>query len=77
MLNCKPKCLLELRTKLENSNNRYPKDNISMPSGKHIRAMNTGVYIDCGYPLEKTIDCGYPLEPPRRSGSNVYPQPMI
>ena len=24
----------------------------------------------------QNIDCGYPLEPPRRGGSNEYPQPM-
>ena len=27
--------------------------------------------------LLKTIDCGYPLEPPRRGGSNEYPQSMV
>ena len=25
----------------------------------------------------KNIDCGYPLEPPRRDGSNEYPQSMF
>ena len=25
----------------------------------------------------QNIDCGYPLEPPRRGGSNEYPQSMI
>ena len=25
----------------------------------------------------KNIDCGYSLEPPRRGGSNEYPQPMF
>ena len=25
----------------------------------------------------KNIDCGYMLEPPRRGGSNEYPQPMF
>ena len=25
----------------------------------------------------KNIDCGYPLEPPRRGGSNEYPQSMF
>ena len=24
----------------------------------------------------QNIDCGYPLEPPRRGGSNEYPQSM-
>ena len=27
--------------------------------------------------LLKNIDCGYSLEPPRRGGSNVYPQSMF
>ena len=26
--------------------------------------------------LLKNIDCGYALEPPRRGGSNAYPQSM-
>ena len=25
----------------------------------------------------QNIDCGYTLEPPRRGGSNVYPQSMF
>ena len=25
----------------------------------------------------QNIDCGYPLEPPRRGGSNKYPQSMF
>ena len=27
--------------------------------------------------LLKNIDCGYSLEPPRRGGSNAYPQSML
>ena len=27
--------------------------------------------------LAQNIDCGYTLEPPRRGGSNEYPQPMV
>ena len=27
--------------------------------------------------LSKKIDCGYSLEPPRRGGSNEYPQSMF
>ena len=35
----------------------------------------TGVYII--FPiLPKNTDCGYSLEPPRRGGSNEYPQSM-
>ena len=29
------------------------------------------------YISAKNIDCGYSLEPPRRGGSNEYPQSMI
>ena len=39
----------------------------------------TGVYRGIHYFLFllKNIDCGYPLEPPRRGGSNEYPQSMF
>ena len=36
----------------------------------------TGVYIIFLIPAQN-IDCGYPLEPPRRGGSNEYPQSMF
>ena len=36
----------------------------------------TGVYIFFLFLLKK-IDCGYSLEPPRRGGSNEYPQSMF
>ena len=36
----------------------------------------TGVYIIFLF-LLKNIDCGYSLEPPRRGGSNQYPQSML
>ena len=36
----------------------------------------TGVYIFFLFLLQN-IDCGYSLEPPRRGGSNVYPQSMF
>ena len=35
-----------------------------------------GVYIFFSFLLQN-IDCGYSLEPPRRGGSNVYPQSMF
>ena len=59
-------------------------------SGKHVRAMNTPLnptflwknwgmqgYTYFSYFLLQNIDCGYSLEPPRRGGSNVYPQSMF
>ena len=36
----------------------------------------TGVYIIFLISVQK-IDCGYSLEPPRRGGSNEYPQSMF
>ena len=36
----------------------------------------TGVYIIFLISVEN-IDCGYSLEPPRRGGSNEYPQSMF
>ena len=35
-----------------------------------------GVYLFSVFLLQN-IDCGYSLEPPRRGGSNVYPQAMF
>ena len=35
-----------------------------------------GVYLFFLF-LLRNIDCGYSLEPPRRGGSNVYPQSMF
>ena len=35
-----------------------------------------GVYLIFLFLLQN-IDCGYSLEPPRRGGSNVYPQSMF
>ena len=35
-----------------------------------------GVYLSFLFLLQN-IDCGYSLEPPRRGGSNVYPQSMF
>ena len=35
-----------------------------------------GVYLFFLFLLQN-IDCGYSLEPPRRSGSNVYPQSLF
>ena len=35
-----------------------------------------GVYLFFLFLLQN-IDCGYSLEPPRRGGSNVYPQSLL
>ena len=34
-------------------------------------------YSDILHISAKNIDCGYSLEPPRRGGSNEYPQSMF
>ena len=49
------------------------------PLKPHLYKVNlgfTGVYI-IFLIFAQTIDCGYSLEPPRRGGSNEYPQSMV
>ena len=41
-----------------------------------IKLWFTGVYIIFLF-CSKNLDCGYSLEPPRRGGSNEYPQSMF
>ena len=41
-----------------------------------VKLRYTGVYIFLLF-FNLNIDCGYSLEPPRRGGSNVYPQSMF
>ena len=41
-----------------------------------VKLRFTGVYIICLISTQN-IDCGYSLEPPRRGGSNEYPQSMF
>ena len=68
----------------------FEKANLSDTKGKHVREMytplNPNFYIEklgcAGVNLIflfvlQNIDCGYSLEPPRRGGSNVYPQSMF
>ena len=49
------------------------------PLKPHFYIIKNGVYRGIHYFLFllKNIDCGYPLEPPRRGGSNEYPQSMF
>ena len=50
------------------------------PLKPHILYSKTGVYRGILYFfsfLLKSLDCGYSLEPPRRGGSNEYPQSMF
>ena len=41
-----------------------------------VKVGYAGVYLFFLFLLQN-IDCGYSLEPPRRGGSNVYPQSMF
>ena len=46
------------------------------PQFYYIKVGFTGVYIIFVISAQN-IDCGYSLEPPRRGGSNEYPQSMF
>ena len=52
--------------------NMYP----LIPHFYIVKVEYAGVYLFVLFVLQN-IDCGYTLEPPRRGGSNVYPQSMI
>ena len=41
-----------------------------------VKVGYAGVYLFFLF-LHQNIDCGYSLEPPRRGGSNAYPQSMF
>ena len=50
------------------------------PLKPHFYICKTGVYKGIHYLFlisDQNIDCGYSLEPPRRGGSNEYPQSMF
>ena len=52
--------------------NQYP----LKPHFYIVKLGYAGVYLFFLFLLQN-IDCGYSLEPPRRGGSNVYPQSMF
>ena len=43
------------------------------PKNKKIQVNNSDIF----HISAQNIDCGYSLEPPRRGGSNEYPQSMF
>ena len=43
------------------------------PRNKNFKMKNSDIF----HVSAQNIDCGYSLEPPRRGGSNEYPQPMF
>ena len=46
---------------------------ISPPKTKKFSVKNSDIF----HIFAQNIDCGYSLEPPRRGGSNEYPQSMF
>ena len=46
---------------------------ISPPKTDKISDKNSNIFLIAA----QNIDCGYSLEPPRRGGSNEYPQSMF
>ena len=42
------------------------------PKNEKFQMQNSDIHISA-----QNIDCGYALEPPRRGGSNAYPQSMF
>ena len=81
----------EILSKIAKIYPAYHTGDNGITSGKHVRVKYTplkpqGFYIaKLGYAgvylfflfLLQNIDCGCSLEPPRRGGSNVYPQSMF
>ena len=76
------KIALTVTVALTHNTNKYS----VQPSGKHVYPLEPHFYIaKLGYAgvylfflfLLQNIDCGYSLEPPRRGGSNEYPQSMF
>ena len=47
--------------------------NISPPKTESFQIKNSDIF----HIFSQNIDCGYSLEPPRRGGSNEYPQSML
>ena len=47
--------------------------NISSPKTENFQKKNSDIFHNSA----QNIDCGYSLEPPRRGGSNEYPQSMF
>ena len=47
--------------------------NILPPKNENFQIKNSDIF----HISAQNIDCGYSLEPPRRGGSNEYPQSMI
>ena len=46
---------------------------ISPPKSENFQIKNSDIF----HISAQNIDCGYSLEPPRRGGSNEYPQSMF
>ena len=46
---------------------------ILQPKNENFQIKNSDIF----HISDQNIDCGYSLEPPRRGGSNEYPQSMF
>ena len=46
---------------------------ILSPKNEYFQIKNSDIFLISA----QNIDCGYSLEPPRRGGSNEYPQSMF
>ena len=71
---CRLNCIFDRRTYPVTQTCLYNFDPLK-PHFYIVKLGFTGVYIT--FLMLKNIDCGYALEPPRRGGSNVYPQSMF
>ena len=68
MMNSKHKKLCITKTRLL----KYT-ENFTIKKNEKIQIKNSDILLISA----QTIDCGYSLEPPRRGGSNEYPQSMF
>ena len=48
---------------------------ISPPKTENFQIKNPDIFLISAQNIH--VDCGYSLEPPRRGGSNEYPQSMV
>ena len=60
-------------TKAEKKNTALRKHAFSPPKNENFQIKNSDIF----HISAQNIDCGYSLEPPRRGGSNEYPQSMF
>ena len=68
-----------MESDLDNNNNTLRKHacsnilKILPPKNENLQIKNSDIF----HISAQNIDCGYSLEPPRRGGSNEYPQSLL